>query len=313
MNETLFAVLAAARWAQFTSLFILFGVLLFPFYAASRPEIPCGERLASSSLSAIAICGIIQALSILVWVATSIASMGDGWSSLGDLGFVKAFFVETSFGRLWLVRLVMTASLAGVLVSAGKRLTAGNASTGGALVLAGALLASQAGIGHAASLPEGERATVLAGYALHLLGAAAWIGGLWPLRALLAEARRDERIRPYVHFALGRFATMAAIAVALVLVGAAINIRPQLSSFDLHAISNLQAISTWGWAVGCKIALFGALIAIAYRNRFVLTPLFAQRPIETSGGLLRNVVADQGLALIVLAAAAVMGMTSPSG
>jgi putative copper resistance protein D len=173
--------------------------------------------------------------------------------------------------------------------------------------LAGALLASQAGIGHPAAAPDGEKSLVAAGLALHVLGGAAWIGGLWPLGALLAEAKDDEHARPYAQFILERYSTMATIAVALVVIGAAIDFRQQFAGLGR------LATNPWGWAILCKIALFGALIAIAYRNRFVLTPLFTTRPGPASKALLRNVVVDQGLGLAVLAAAAILGIVSPSG
>lgn len=307
MNDVAFLIVAAARWAQFGALFVLFGLFLFPIYTARAVRAPRNERLESSTRKTIATAGMVQALSILAWVMASIADMGDGWASLVDAGFLKAFFFDTSFGHLWLARLLMTATLAGTLIWTSKRLPAADAATTVALFLVGALLVSQAGVGHPASLPEGERLLVVVGYAFHILGAAAWIGGLWPLRALLAELMIDNRIRPYLLFVLGRYAIMASVAVVLVLVGAATNIRLQLGSFDPGAIS------VWAWAAAFKILLFGVLIAIAYSNRFVLTPLLVTRPADASRTLLRNIVTDQGLALAILAAASVMGIVSPSG
>ena len=307
MNDQLFAILTAARWTQFLSLFVLFGVLLFPLYVTQAAPAPCGERLASAMRRSILVAGAVQSLSILAWLAASTASMGDGWTSLRDADFLKAVFFQASFGRLWLARLLLTVLLLGVLIAARGRLPARNGASAIAIVLVGALLVSQAGIGHPAGLPAGERPFVVAGYAMHLLGGAAWIGGLWPLRALLEEAKTDDSAQPYVEFALGRFGTMATGAVALVLLGAAINVRPEISAL------NLSDPSSWWWAVVAKVALFGALIAIAYRNRFALTPSFAAQPKEAARNLLRNVVVDQGLAAVVLAVAAFMGVASPTG
>lgn len=307
MTDEIFPIVVAARWLQFIALFILFGQLLYPFYTAGGVRAPRSTGLASSAWKTIATAGWLQSLSILTWVTASIANMGDGWGSLIDPNFLKAFFFETGFGHLWLARLLMTATLLGIFVWRRKRLAAADGSTAVALFLVGALLASQAGVGHPAALPEGDRVLIVVGYALHILGAAAWIGGFWPLRALLAEMTIDNRIRPYVQFVLGRYAIMATVAVILVLIGAAINVRPQIGLFDAGSIS------TWGWAIALKLVLFGALIAIAYRNRFVLTPLLVTRPADASRNLLRNIVMDQGLALAVLAAASVMGIVSPSG
>lgn len=306
MNDTLFAILTVARWTQFVSLFVLFGILLFPFYVTQAAPASCGERLASAMRRSIVIAGAFQSLSILAWLAASIASMGDGWTTLSDTDFLKAFFFQASFGRLWLARLLLTLLLLGVLIAARGRLPARNGANFIALVLVGVLLVSQAGIGHPAGIPAGERPLVVAGYAMHLLGGAAWIGGLWPLRALLEEAKKDDSARSYVEFALGRFATMASAAVALVLIGAAINLRPEITTLKT------ADPSSWWWAVLSKVVLFGALIAIAYRNRFALTPLFAAQPKEAARDLLRNVVVDQGLAAVVLAVAAFMGVTSPT-
>lgn len=307
MSDTLFAILTAARWTQFLSLFVLFGVLLFPFYGTPAAPTPCGERVASAMRRAILVAGAFQPLSILVWLATSMASMGDGWTSLRDADFLKAFFFEASFGAIWLARFLFTILLIGVLAASRGRLPARNPATAFALGLVGALLISQAGIGHPAGLPLMEMPFVVAGYALHLIGGAAWIGGLWPLRAILVEMKKDDRAQPYVEFVLGRFATMASAAVALVLLGAAINVGPQMATLKS---SNP---SSWWWAAAMKVALFGALIAIAYRNRFILTPSFTARPKEAARGLLRNVIVDQGLAVVVLAVAAFMGVTSPTG
>jgi copper resistance protein D len=307
MSDPYFAILTLARWAEFLSLFVLFGVLLFPFYVTGAAPAPSRERLASAMRRAIAFAGAVQPLSILAWLATSMANMGDGWTSLGDADFVKAFFLEAGFGRLWLARLLLTALLLGVLVGARRRLPARDLATTFALVLAGALLVTQAGVGHPAGQRPDERLLVFGGYALHLLGGAAWIGGLWPLRAVMAEAKHDDRGQDYAQFALRRFATMASVAVALVLLGAAINIRPQIAAL------NVLDLSSWWWAAGSKAVLFGALIAIAYRNRFVLTPLLATRPKEAATNLLRNIIIDQGLAAVVLAIAAFMGVASPTG
>ncbi|MDI9850069.1 CopD family protein [Rhodoblastus sp. 17X3] len=307
MSDEIFPIVVTARWAQFIALFMLFGQFLYPFYTVGGVRPPRSERLASSTRKTVATAGWVQALSILAWVMASVANMGDGWGSLVDPEFLKAFFFETGFGHLWLARLLMTAMLLGLVVGMRKRLAAADASTAVALFLVGALLASQAGVGHPAAFPEGERPLVIIGYGLHILGAAAWIGGFWPLRALLAEMTIDNRIRPYLQFVLRRYAIMASIAVVLVLLGAAINIRPQVGLIDPGSIS------AWGWAVGLKFILFGALIAIAYRNRFVLTPLLVTRPADASKNLLRNIVMDQGLALAVLAVASVMGIVSPSG
>lgn len=307
MTDGFFVLLTAARWAQFLSLFVLFGVLLFPFYVTRAAPAPSGERLALKMRRAVLIAGAAQPLSILVWLAASMASMGDGWSSLRDADFLKAFFFEASFGTIWLARLSLTILLVGVLAAARGRLPARNPATAFALGLAGALLISQAGIGHPAGLPLGERPIVVAGYALHLLGGAAWIGGLWPLGAILAELQKDDRAQPYVEVALGRFATMASASVGLLLLGAAINIGPQMATLKA---SNPSA---WWWAAAMKAVLFGALIVIACRNRFVLAPSLAIRPREAARDLLRNVIVDQGLAVVLLAVAAFMGVTSPTG
>src|SRR6185312_9042203 len=128
---------------------------------------------------------------------------------------------------------------------------------------AGLSLASLAFVGHAADM-EG-----LAGLghelnqAAHLLAAGAWLGGLWPLHALLRRAGPDE---PAVADGVAHFSQMGYIAVALVAATGIVN--------TCMLVGTIKALfgTAYGRLLIVKVALYLAMVAIALTNRLVLAP-----------------------------------------
>ncbi|SNB81751.1 putative copper resistance protein D [Rhodoblastus acidophilus] len=237
----------------------------------------------------------------------TIAGLGDGWGALSDVDLTTSYLLDTGFGHVWLARLALSLGLAGILFAARSSLFERNVPNCAAVIVSGLLLVVQAGAGHAAAAPDDLRAIVQAFYALHVLGAAAWIGGLWPLLATLASARNDAHQDTLVCFVLGRFGLMASFAVALVVVGGAVNAWPQLKQ------PSFSPGSLWSIMLTAKMLLFAMLLAIACLNRFRLGPRMASDPAGTKAQILRNVVLDQWLALAVLFAVAILGAVSPEG
>lgn len=166
-------------------------------------------------------------------------------------------------------------------------------------LLAALLLVSQAWIGHAAASTGSERNFVIAGYALHVLGAGAWLGGILPLWLML-RARKNTGIET----ALYRFSAVGMFAIAIILAGGLINAWARWNSLDV------LLASAWGKVLMVKAIGFAGLLALAFANRFVLMPRLAtERALRAK--LTRNVVAEQALGLTVLAAAAILGILPP--
>ncbi|MBI0535894.1 hypothetical protein D9599_09955 [Roseomonas sp. KE2513] len=162
------------------------------------------------------------------------------------------------------------------------------------LGLLGATLAA-AGLalsGHAAAGGAGMQVMLAA----HALAAAYWLGALWPLLAILSERGADALP------AVRRFAALAIPAVALLLLGGAV-----------QALGNLPG---WGALFGtaygalllAKLAGTAALLGLATLNHFRLTPALPGR-----GGrpLARSIRVEAAIGLAILAATAFLGVTPP--
>src|SRR5260370_34148932 len=92
-----------------------------------------------------------------------------------------------------------------------------------ALAAALGLTAAIAWTGHAGST-AGEIGIVhLTADILHLIAAAAWIGGLVSLVQLLAETRRDTAHAPFAAEATRRFSTLGLVSVGTLLLTGIVN------------------------------------------------------------------------------------------
>ena len=213
---------------------------------------------------------------------------------------------ETEFGRVWQFRIALIA-VAFVLVALGFA----QAQLRRALVVAFslvsvALLASLAWISHAAAAraqPLG-----LLGDALHLCAAGAWIGGLLPLAIFLTRAHASfslgERAVPVIR----RFSTLSLSCVGVLIVSGISNCWLLVGS--IHALFTTR----YGWLLLGKLALFGVLVGLGARNRFViktkLTRVLAGS--DFLAQLRRNVICEACLGLAVVAIVACLGVTPPA-
>ncbi len=307
---TVFQLLVIARWVHFAAVFALFGSALFWFYAF--PDAGLGPRRAPQAFAATGLllraAAAAAALSGLAWVAGTLVSVASGspapdWGSLRDLETLHAFFLETNFGHVWMLRLAL---LAAALYAALRR--RGLASLR-ALVLLGALiLVSQAWLGHAAQGGTGlYGAAMIVAYGLHVLAAGAWVGGLPPLLFAAAEAGRKGSAAAILQI-LFRFSAMAIVAVAVIVATGAAN-----AGFRVGASFGKLFNAPYDDVLFVKLALVAAMLVLALFNRFVAMPgLRARR--ETSfpaRTLCWSVGAELALGALVLAAAAVLGLTPP--
>lgn len=302
-------VLLSARWVHFAALFVLFGAPLFLLYGL--PHGAEGDRAVARRWvrRAAAIAAPLALLSALAWAGWSLADITGDPLGFMDAQVISVILLETGFGRAWLLRLVLLAVLILAVWRAGKS----EAATAPVAVLAGLLLVTQAWLGHAAAGSGFSRIGLPLAYGLHLLGAAAWIGGLVPLAALLLHWRRitlqgaapQEAARRAAPV-LWRFSRMGIGAVTLTGLGGAANAA-------LHLSTPSELISTaYGQIILAKGLLFALLLLLATRNRSLSARLVrAQDPAGDLGRVCVNIFAELGLALGVLALAAVLGVTPP--
>ena len=297
---TIEAGLIASRYVHDAALTILFGVSLFQFYAFDGAS-AASRRMRGAGVF-LALLGFASAVS---WLAFTAANMQGDIAGAIDPDTLSATLMETSFGAVWSVRLLLLAVLALILFVRGK--PEADAFAFLELIVAAAALASIALTGHT-QMQEGDAQTMhVIADALHLLGAGAWLGGIFVLLFLLVAARTSDQNQIVAADALRRFSPIGYVAVATLIISGTIN--------GLYLIGSLNALieTPYGRLLLVKLALVGLMLLLAASNRFVLVPRLADD--ATRGGALsrftRQVALEQIAGLGVLAIVAILGMTEP--
>jgi putative copper resistance protein D len=140
---------------------------------------------------------VLTLLSGAAWLVLVAQSISDQplETVLSDASVLHAVLLDTDFGRDWLLRLLLTALLAGLFAADLREKQGGGGFLKVAIVLVAASLAGTlAWAGHGiggAGLPGSIH---LAADFVHLIAAAAWVGGLLPLAFLLAAADRTSSV-----------------------------------------------------------------------------------------------------------------------
>lgn len=270
--------LVAARWVHYCSASILFGISAYAIY------VPHGVAIERWVIRLAASAALISAVA---WFGCeAIAISGDPRAAF-DPAILTAVLTQTTFGRLWIFRLLLALALVvGVFC---KRIRWKHSAA--ALACAsGLLLVSLCGTGHAA----GEDAFHRTLDALHLAAAGVWLGGLC---ALVLRHPLDPRLRRAQTL---RFSNVALAAVAILV---ATGIANGASLTDWREILG----TAYGHTLAIKAALVVSMIAAAAASR---------RALGANGGavaLRRSVAWEQGFGALVLAATSVLGTLSPSG
>ena len=302
--------LVVARLLHYAAVTILAGVSFFPLYAyaATEPKELFWRR------QALLLCAAAGALlSGLLWFVCSVANMSGTWAGAADQEVLWTVLNETTFGSVWMARMLLAAGILGV-TAVGPFWTATAGRDPITACLAAVLLASLAGTGHA-QIEEGWIGLVHVGSdAVHLLAAGAWLGGLVPLGLILVDCTmRDEGPVVDVDRILLRFSSMGYVAVATLIASGLIN-----SWFLIGSLASLLK-TLYGQILLGKLALLAAMLALAAANRFWLVPRMIEARAGRFGeqalwlGRLRNhVLGEQFLGLMNLLAVSVLGTVGPA-
>ncbi|MCW3837277.1 copper homeostasis membrane protein CopD [Sphingomonas canadensis] len=300
----------AIRLGLYLDLMALFGIAAFALYALRGEErrfdgpIALGPWLWGS-----AALGAALSLGGLAMLAASMA--GVPLASV-DLASIEMIVGGTSVGTAWLFR--MAALLIALVVAFALRRWPVAALS--LVTLAAAVaLASLAWGGHGAMDDGAVGWLHLSADIAHLWAAGIWVGALLAL-LLLVFRRRELVDRDHLilsHRALDGFSLVGTITVGSIIVSGLIN------SWLLVGLSNILKLpeSLYGQLLIAKLALFGAMAALATANRFRLVPAF-ERSLATDdhvgalSALRRSLTIETGCAIAVLALVAWLGTLEPS-
>ena len=207
-------------------------------------------------------------------------------------GGLWTVLTDTQFGAVWTARLALAVLLGLLLLWPAMRWLQ--------LAAAAALIGLLAYAGHAGATPGTAGNIHLTSDMLHLLAAAAWLGGL-PGLAWLLLARPEPAMAAR---AAARFSVLGIACVAALIVSGLIN------SWNLLSGPGDLVNTGYGRLLALKLALFVAMLGIAAVNRFHLTPLLAATGARAA--LARNSLAETALGLGVLVLVGALGTMAPT-
>jgi putative copper resistance protein D len=301
MNDPLTVI----RAIHFAATLALAGAVIFGA-AVAGPALPRTEgealraRLLRIAWWSFAV-GLLSAAAWLVLIAAQMSGRSSA-EALAD-GILSTVLLHTTFGHDWLVRLVLAALLAGALGSISAKQAPWPRWTIAALPAAG-LAAALVHSGHAAAT-EGWFGTFhRAADGLHLIAAAAWLGGLLPLALLLALAGRKEISPVAAREATARFSILGVLSVGTLLVTGVVN------GWVLAGSVPALIGTDYGRLLLVKVALFGAMIAIAAVNRFYLMPRLASDHAAVRA-LAGNSLIEAAIGLAILLIVGALGTMPP--
>jgi copper resistance protein D len=243
----------------------------------------------------------IALISGVIWLLLQSASMsGLPLEDALTADVLSTVTNETQFGEVMIVR-------AGLAICVAACLAYERATIAQWLGLMASLgfAVSLAWTGHAGATVGAMGYLHLASDALHLIAAAAWLGGLVPLLLLLGAARRDNAI-PLASEAVGRFSTLGVISVTALMLSGLINSAILVGSF--HAL----IATSYGELLLLKLALFAVMLSLATINRLLLMPQLAESGAGGLRRLTRNSAIELALGLAIFAIVGLLGTLHPA-
>jgi len=250
---------------------------------------------------------IVALLSALFWFWLEVASMGGlPLKSTFSVSVSGTVLMETQFGRIWQLRLVLIAAAFVLVASALAQVKARRAVIAVLWLVSVVLLVSLAWISHAAA--AGTTPFGLLGDMLHLCAAGLWIGGLLPLAIFLTRVRPSFSLGETVARVVRRFSTLSLCCVSVIVVSGISNSWLLVGS--IHALFT----TPYGRLLVFKLTLFAILIGLGARNRFLVKAMRrkAVADPELVSQVRRNVLCEICFGATVVTIVACLGVTAPA-
>lgn len=298
------------RFALYADLMVLAGMVAFSLYALSAGERVSGILPLRQLAVVLSLVGLI--LSGLGMFALAASMTGSSLVAL-DGEVLREIIGESAIGTGWIVRMAAM----GIAVFSAFALDRRPSAARLALLASTALaIATLVWTGHAGAT-EGWTGT---GHRLsdiiHMLAASVWLGGIAAFAWILfrhIEPQTNKQLS-VAHRALEQFARVGTVTVGLIVSTGLIN---GLILIGLPGPSRLLA-SLYGQLLLAKLALFGAMLALASANRWRLTPALgsaidAADPASAIRDLRRSLFLECAAALAILTLVAWLGTLEPPG
>jgi copper resistance protein D len=305
--------LVTARALHFAASVSACGVVFFWIFVAGR------AIGAIAGYSARDVKEFYARLHLIFWISLVLAFIsGVAWFScvaaeIGDRPAREIFSDDiawtvlsgTTFGRVWIARLVIGALLAAAVWSQSREQKPIWCSLVQVLLAAG-FVASLAWAGHAAATPGLQGDIHLVSDILHLIAVGAWVGGLLPYILLLKTFRHRKATGSELAIitATQRFSNLGILAVGTIVVTGVVN------TWNLVGSVGALIGTDYGRLLLVKIGLFLVMVGFATINRLRLSPRLATD--DATSKLERNSLIEAGLGLIVLFVIGVLGTLPPA-
>jgi putative copper resistance protein D len=285
------AALVFFRFLHFASCIFVFGASVFCIALLRAPGVQLRTEGLRPTLRFSALAAVVTALLWFQCVAGTITGNASGAT---DPDVLQTLLFSTSFGQIWLARVVFALALAIVAfrpAPEGRILTA---------ALSGLLLASVALTGHAAMQTGIEGAAHRLTDAIHLASGGYWIGAVAALPFLLRPAQPPN----LTYRVLCRFSNLGVVAVIIVIASGVLN-----ALFIVQDWSRILYFA-YGKILLVKVGLVVTMAIIASVNRFILTPTFREGN-SSFWSLRRSVFAETLAGGLIVLAASLLGTVSP--
>lgn len=289
----------AVRLMLYGALGLSFGFPLFWLYgvdALARAAMPLRVLVAASALTGLA--------ASLIGLAVLAASMSGVPVTEVDRASLLMVATMPGVGTAWLVRIIALVAVTAIalIVRPARRFALA------ATALGGIALASLAWTGHA-GMSDGSLHIIHLGADLaHLLAGGAWLGALAGLIMLAASTPTAPAA---LRRAAANFAMTGSVIVGVLVVTGLINAWAIVGPDRVMAALGAE----YGQLLRIKLLLFAAMLGLAARHRFVLTPRLAGtgNSDEAIAILKGSLVLEAAAAVVILAIVAVLGLLDPAG
>jgi putative copper resistance protein D len=298
------APLVATRIVHFAATAIAVGDVIFRTAIAApvlRPEATATALVETPTLRVSWLGLGVAVISGGIWLLLQAASMsGMPLNEALTAEVLSTVINDTQFGLVTTVR-------AGLAICLATCLFYDRVAIARWLGFAAALgfAASLAWSGHAGSTVGETGYLHLAADGLHLMAAAAWIGGLASLILFLGAAYRSKTVS-LVRDVVERFSIMGMVSVAVLLVTGFINAVILVGT--VHAL----VATEYGRLLLLKLVLFALMLILALINRLLLTPRLSPSGNGVLRWLTRNSAIELALGLAILAVVGMLGTMHPA-